>query len=304
MTLSPKSLAGPGYIILNGIRVMNIIGLLAVVTASVLMLVKTSTESKFFFFDAVSHVLTAITGKFSFFRSYFARNWPLLSPAHGFVTLGLAMIVLGVNMLGNLNKPATSRESLSLAFWRIVIGSGIVIFILGHVNLVASYVFRDRSQGITARQVRAKGAVAIHQTPMPNNVTPSAPELAQSYLPNPITPSKTGNPFQYFTSERRQSLLPSYHSSSTVSSPIKEPISPTSKYSRTTNCSKKVFSFMGRNRQSVGPKLPVHVQEREVEISAPMGVNAQFAHLVQRPDSAMHPSRTGESQAFRWRPVA
>jgi hypothetical protein len=62
MTLSPKSLAGPGYIILNGIRVMNIIGLLAVVTASVMMLVKTSTESKFFFFDAVSHVLTAITG--------------------------------------------------------------------------------------------------------------------------------------------------------------------------------------------------------------------------------------------------
>ena len=103
-----------------------------------------------------------LVSEFSLFRSYFIRNWPLLSPAHGFVTLGLAMIVLGVNMLGNLNKPATSRESLGLAFWRIVIGSGIVIFILGHINLVASYVFRDRSQGITARQVRAKGAVAIH----------------------------------------------------------------------------------------------------------------------------------------------
>lgn len=62
MTLSPKSLAGPGYIILNGIRGMNIIGLLTVVTASIVMLVKTSLESKFFFFDAVSHVLTSITG--------------------------------------------------------------------------------------------------------------------------------------------------------------------------------------------------------------------------------------------------
>lgn len=61
MTLSPKSLAGPGYIILNAIRVMNVIGLLAVITASVVMLVKTSTSSKFFFFDAVTHVLTAIT---------------------------------------------------------------------------------------------------------------------------------------------------------------------------------------------------------------------------------------------------
>lgn len=61
MTLSSKSLAGPGYIILNGIRVMNIVGFMAVIAASVLMLVKTSTASKFFFFDAVTHVLTAVT---------------------------------------------------------------------------------------------------------------------------------------------------------------------------------------------------------------------------------------------------
>ncbi|KAK4951374.1 hypothetical protein LTR10_010347 [Elasticomyces elasticus] len=311
MTLSPKSLAGPGYIILNVIRAMNIIGLLAVVTASIVMLVKTSLESQFFFFDAVSHVLTSITGMFllvselSLFRSYFARNWPLLSPTHGFVTLALSMIVLGINMLGNLNKSPTSQKALGLAFWRIVIGSGIVIFILGFVNLIASYVFRDRSKGVTARQVRAHGAVAIHQTPMPGTGTPSAPELAQSYIPNPITPTKSSNPFHIFTSERRQSTLPSYHSSSTVSSPIKEPASPSSKYSRATDCTKKkVFSFIGRNRQSVGPKLPVHVQERQMEISSPMGVNPQFAHLMQRPDSTMHPSRTGESEASRWRPVS
>jgi hypothetical protein len=61
MTLSSKSLAGPGYIILNGIRAMNIIGFLAVIAASVVMLVKTSVSSKFFFFDAVTHVLTAVT---------------------------------------------------------------------------------------------------------------------------------------------------------------------------------------------------------------------------------------------------
>lgn len=80
MALSTKSLAGPGYIVLNVIRVMNIIGFLAVIAASVVMLVKTSTASKvsayqkvgrltrykltlcqFFFFDAVSHVVTAVT---------------------------------------------------------------------------------------------------------------------------------------------------------------------------------------------------------------------------------------------------
>ena len=61
MTLSSKSLAGPGYIILNGIRMMNIVAFLAVIAASIVMLVKTSVASKFFFFDAVTHVLTAIT---------------------------------------------------------------------------------------------------------------------------------------------------------------------------------------------------------------------------------------------------
>ena len=61
MTLSPKSLAGPGYIILNVIRAMNCIAFLAVIVASILMLVKTTTTSSFFFFDAVTHVLTAIT---------------------------------------------------------------------------------------------------------------------------------------------------------------------------------------------------------------------------------------------------
>lgn len=52
-------LAGPGYIILNIIRVFNIITLLAVIAASTVMLVKTFVVSKFFFFDGVSHVITA-----------------------------------------------------------------------------------------------------------------------------------------------------------------------------------------------------------------------------------------------------
>jgi len=318
MTLSPKSLAGPGYIILNGIRAMNIIGLLAVIAASVVMLVKTSVASRFFFFDAVGHVLTAITGMFLFvselslFRAYFARNWPLLSPSRGFVALAIAMLVLGINMLGNLNKPATSQQALGLAFWRVVISSGIIIFILGLVNLIASYVFRDRKQGITARQVRAHGAVAVTKTPMTSSSssggTPRAPELAQSYI-NHSSPTKLNNPFRILTPERRQSLLPSYHTTVTTSpttSPIKPPISPSSKYSRATDCTgKKVFlggMFSRHNRaSSLAPPLPVNPQGGEMQISAPLGVNPQFAHLVRRPDSALHPSRSGEGEALRWR---
>ena len=251
-----------------------------------------------------------LASELSLFRAYYARNWPLLSPAHGFVSLALAMIVLGVNMLGNLNKKATSKQSLGLAFWRVVIGSGIVIFILGFINLIASYVFRERKSGITARQVRAHGAVAALRTPRTGSGTPSAPELAQSYIHHPVTPTKSSNPFRILTTERRQSTLPSYHSSSPKSSesppyPARDPVSPTSRYSRATACTKKkVFGIMGRNRNSMAPPLPVNVQDRPMEISSPMGVNPQFAHLVQRPDSALHPSRTGESDPYRWRAVS
>lgn len=51
--------------------------------------------------------------------------------------LGVTMILLGNAILGNLNKEATSQESLGLAFWRIVIASGIVVIVMGFVNIVS-----------------------------------------------------------------------------------------------------------------------------------------------------------------------
>ncbi|RMY74440.1 hypothetical protein D0863_03217 [Hortaea werneckii] len=310
MTLSSKTLAGSGYVILNCIRGLNLIGLLALMTASVIMVIKTSTSSKFFFFDAVSQITTALicvfllVSELSLFRAYFARNWPLLSQGHGFVALALAMIILGVNMLANLNKQPTSQEALGLPFWRIVVASGIIAFVLGFINLVASYVFCDRAQGITARQVRAKGVVAIRRGSVTvTSTTSSAPGPVTSYVASPESPGKSSDPIHVFTAERRPSLLPSYHSSSTLSSPAKEPQSPTSRYSRASNCTKKkVFGVLGRARQNPAPPLPINT--REPEISGPMGVNPQFANLVQRPDSMLHPSRTGAGDPFRWKAVS
>jgi hypothetical protein len=157
--LSADHLAGPGYIILNVMRGLNIIALASVVASSVVMLIKTFIISKvhwllsmthqethiqqFFFFDACSHVITAIAGLFlivsecSLFRNFFARNWPLLSTAHGFVTLGCAMMTIGLNMLGNMNKQATSQESLGMPFWRLLVASGILCIVIGFFNVVA-----------------------------------------------------------------------------------------------------------------------------------------------------------------------
>lgn len=55
--------AGSGYVVLNVIRAFNIIALLAVMAASIVMLVKTFVVSKFFFFDGVSHIITAFLAR-------------------------------------------------------------------------------------------------------------------------------------------------------------------------------------------------------------------------------------------------
>lgn len=54
-----ERLAGPGYVILNGIRVINIVSFLDIIAASAVMLVKISLLNSFFFFEAVTHAVTA-----------------------------------------------------------------------------------------------------------------------------------------------------------------------------------------------------------------------------------------------------
>jgi hypothetical protein len=155
----PK-MSGPGYIILNILRVLNIISLLTVVVGSWIMLVRTVQTSnvcfnslalpnfiliqlQFFFFDGVSHFITSTIGLFlivselTLFKLYFARNWPLLAEGSGFVFLGFGMLVLGFNILGNLNKTATSVDNLGLPLWRVVIAGGILSAVMGMFNIIA-----------------------------------------------------------------------------------------------------------------------------------------------------------------------
>jgi len=59
MAFLEGSLAGPGYVILNAIRVMNIVVLLSIIAASAVMIVRIDIVNSFFFFDAATHVITA-----------------------------------------------------------------------------------------------------------------------------------------------------------------------------------------------------------------------------------------------------
>lgn len=109
------------------------------------------------------------------------------------------MIILGVSVLGNLNKTATSENSLGTAVWQLVIASGIVVSLMGIFNIFANYMFRHKSLGITARQVRAYGSTA----PQKIDVSPSL---------SVRTPKSGGRRSFHLNSRRSASeTLPSYH---------------------------------------------------------------------------------------------
>lgn len=161
-----SKLSGAGYLILNVLRVLNIIVLLLVAIASWVMLVMTVKTSSFFFFDGVSHFITSTCAlfliasevPFRWLKTYFAETWPVLSVEYGLTYLGMAMIALGFNILGNLNKEATNVEHLGLPLWRVVIAAGILASIIGFFNIIATFIFSDSKRNLTGRHVRSYGA--------------------------------------------------------------------------------------------------------------------------------------------------
>ncbi|EED23710.1 conserved hypothetical protein [Talaromyces stipitatus ATCC 10500] len=166
MSRLSKALAGPGYVILNVLRAINIITFLDLIAASVVMLIKISINNNFFFFEAVSHAFTTILGVFlviselPFFDKFFTRFVPQLGETASFVPLSLVMLIMGVSVLGNLNNDDYSQDHMGMPFWRIVASAGILAMTMGIVNFIASFIFADSENSLTARHVRSYGAVA------------------------------------------------------------------------------------------------------------------------------------------------
>jgi len=161
-----RSVAGVGYVLLNLVRVMNIVALLTVAIASIVVMLKTAENNAGFVFEATSRLITfgiavfLIVSELPFFRGFFARNFPLLSHSSGFVFLGACLMGLSICVLGRLNNIADSEKALGLSFWQINLAAGIVTFIVGFINVIASFIFRNKKAGVTARMVRAYGATA------------------------------------------------------------------------------------------------------------------------------------------------
>ena len=145
---------------------------------------------------------------------------------------------------------------------------------------------------MTARQVRAKGAVALDTLPTSNKSYTFASTPSQAKTPatvktqftattspyTPVSENNTGNAEASKQSTGKpdgssrfsrfaRPILPTYHQIMGSRAP-KSPPPPSSRYSV-------------RSDDSGRPKM---------QISGPMEINPQFAHLVKRPDDAHHPS--------------
>lgn len=175
--------------------------------------------------------------------------------------------------------------------------------------MLQSYIFRDKSRHITARRVRSHGAITLSEMgdvesdPKPHSITthhtaPSSIRTTKSGTRTGTPPLNMGSPKPVGSPEKdesgwaslfspaqtlrnaRQSILPSYHSSAPVKGVRHSRSSST--YSRSTSGeTKKTFKWKKQKRDSsVRPPL---------QISAPINVNPQFAHLL-KPNLAHHPS--------------
>lgn len=78
-----------------------------------------------------------IVSELPIFTRYFDRNWPLFGQDSGFIALSVVMMMLGVGVLSNLNKPSTSQEAIGLAFWRVIVSAGILALVMSGINLVS-----------------------------------------------------------------------------------------------------------------------------------------------------------------------
>ncbi|OJD11773.1 hypothetical protein AJ78_07518 [Emergomyces pasteurianus Ep9510] len=176
MTAAIKSLAGPGYVILNAIRVFNIICLLCIIAACSVLLVKTSTATNFFFFDAMHRVIMVATSIFliisevGFFEAWFHEYWGCFGRHSSFLALGVAMVLLGISTIGCLNRKDMNKDAIGLTFWQLVLGAGVIAIVFGFVNIVVTFIYRTKKTGLKARHIRTDGAVAPDAIPSLNNL--------------------------------------------------------------------------------------------------------------------------------------
>lgn len=189
-------------------------------------------------------------------RSYVNRKWPTFGEEAGFLSLAVVMMIIGVSTLGNLNADSMSQKDLGMTFWRIVLSAGILGMVMSVINLltvsqihsnscprrlvlillVKTFVFSDSEAGVSARHIRAFGAVAPQKLVSRSISRTSSRRSLQLSLKREDTtlPGYTREPASAFkrASRRLTTRFPLK-----ISSPLRPPVqndSASSRYSRET----------------------------------------------------------------------
>lgn len=179
-----KSLRGIGFFVLQFLRIASIITLTASAAGCWVLMIKVSKARTYFVFECISLFVTSIISivlivselpMLKSVKTYFRNTWPVLSDSHGVGWLGLAMIVIGCNILGSLNQPAYDHHKLGDHFTSLVIAAGILSLTFGFLNILGSIIWRDGKEGITSRDIRAHGSLAKNRQSLPSyNASPAS----------------------------------------------------------------------------------------------------------------------------------
>ena len=178
-----SSLRGIGMVVLQMVRVFTVITLAALAASCWVLIVKVGKDKTYFVFECASLFFTFVialvlmVSEFpvvSAVRSYFRSTWPVLSDAHGVGWLGIAMVMLGCNMLGNLNRPAYDADKMGPHFSKLVLASAVLAITFGALNFICALVWRDAKEGVTSRDIRANGSLADSRRQSLPDYSPSA----------------------------------------------------------------------------------------------------------------------------------
>lgn len=174
---------GVSMVILQVLRACTLIGLATALVAFWVLAIKISMARAFFVFDAASLIFMSGISLFLALselplggvgRRFFEHHWPAFSPRHGLGWLGFALIMVGCDILGQLNNPKVGPESLGKPWWRLVLASGILNLTFGLLNVVATFALHDWLSGQNVRVIRTIGAAS-------SSDQPSKEEYASSY---------------------------------------------------------------------------------------------------------------------------
>lgn len=162
--LSGFASSGFSMIILQILRVFTLIGLTTVMVACWVLAIKVDMGKTYFVFDAASLVfmsgmaLFLALSELPFGKKFFLHHWPAFSAQSGLGWLGLALIIIGCNILGKLNNANTESKEIGMPWWQLVLASGILNLTFGCLNVIATFAFHDWKGDKNARIVRSNGA--------------------------------------------------------------------------------------------------------------------------------------------------